>query len=444
MQEFLNIIKQAGVEYIQFCFQDYNGISRAKVIHSSALYNALAYGINFSTAIMSFNSLEQLINGHRYGSADGDFWAKPDLNTYVTLPYLSNTGSLLCNLVDKEGKPWTGCPRTLLQEVITKVEQYLNAKVWAAFEPEIMLFSKYGHDGPIVLIEERLFAPHDADLARCFLHDLVENLNLMKIEVEQISGEAAPAQHEINLKYQPLLKACDDLVYFRLALKALSRKHGIVATMMPKPLEKNPGNGLHLHFSFTDQVGKNLLTEDTDKYGLGLSKLAYAFIGGLLKHGPALIALGAPTVNSYKRFVPGVWAPTHISYGPANRSVLIRIPENRHSQHLEFRGADGCCNPYLFAAGILVAGLDGIMHSSDPGEPVREDMQLASQLHSTSIERIPLNLGEALEKLKADQVIRQALRPEIIDEYYALRFSEWSAYLQHVSQWEQQAYLNIY
>jgi glutamine synthetase len=262
----------------------------------------------------------------------------------------------------------------------------------------------------------------------------------------QNDHEDANGQFEINYTYEDCLTSCDHYIFFKMAAAEIASEMGLICSFMPKPFANRPGNGMHMHMSMSDGK-KNLFQDKKDKRGLDLSPMAYHFLGGLLKHGPALAAICAPTVNSYKRLVVGrsltgaTWAPAYISYGDNNRSSMVRIPGGR----LELRLPDGACNPYLATAAVIAAGMDGIAHKLDPGAPHNVNLYELSdaELKQEKISILPQNLHEALTALEKDKVIRDALGP-VADEFLRLKHMEWVEYMRHVSEWEIESYLEFF
>ena len=268
----------------------------------------------------------------------------------------------------------------------------------------------------------------------------------MEFDVYQIDHEDANGQFEINYTYTDALTSCDRYIFFKMAASEIAKEMGLVCSFMPKPFANRSGNGMHIHMSISD--GKsNLFADDTDEKNLGLSKLAYHFMGGLLAHAPALTAICAPTINSYKRLVVGrslsgaTWAPAYISYGDNNRSTMVRIPGGR----LELRLADGSCNPYLATAVAIAAGLDGIEKELHPGEPYNNNLYDLSdrELKDKGIQTLPQSLSQALDALESDEVITGALGV-LAEEFISLKRMEWVEYMRHVSEWEVKKYLEFF
>ncbi|MBU8917458.1 glutamine synthetase family protein [Bacillus sp. FJAT-29953] len=436
-EQVLDIVAKEKIEFIRVEFLDYAGVTRGRTIRPAQLEDAMEKGVNFSTAIMSFDTFDEYIPNPAYGPNDGDFFAVPDPSTFAILPYRKNTARMLCDLVDINGEPWHGCPRGALKRLLNEVETLLGGKMYMAFEQEAYLLKDQG--GQLVPADNsHCFSSEGADLQEDFIQDFVYSLEGMGVKTEQISSEYGPGQLEINLKYTNALKAADDQVTFMHLFKQIARDKGMVGTLMPKPFQHLAGSGLHVHISLYDEAGENLFEDPTDQRGLDMSEKAYQFIGGLLKHGSSLIAIGAPSVNSYKRMQPGSWAPAHICYGSGNRSVLVRIPEKRRARRFEYRGADGTCNPYLLAACLVASGLRGIQNQLDPGEPVDFDVSAVSefQLKERNISWVPRSLKEAVDHLAQDSVLAQTIGRSIWEEFIKIKRTEWDKYSRYVSEWE--------
>ncbi len=281
---------------------------------------------------------------------------------------------------------------------------------------------------------------------RAYLEKLSNVLRASGIDVYQIDHEDANGQFEINYTYTDCVTSCDHYIFFKMAASEIANEMGLVCSFMPKPFANRPGNGMHMHVSLSDGQ-KNLFQDKSDPQGLELSEMAYHFLGGLLAHAPALTALCAPTVNSYKRLVVGrsltgaTWAPAYISYGDNNRSTMVRIPKGR----LELRLGDGSCNPYLATAAVIAAGLDGIAKKTDPGAPRNVNLYEWSeaQLTEAGIGLLPQNLDAALDALQADSVICEALGP-VAGEFLKYKRMEWIEYMRFVSDWEIRQYLEFF
>lgn len=378
-----------------------------------------------------------------------DYMAVGDLDTLSLVPWQPGYARIVCD-GHVRGKPWDYDSRVTLKRQIERLKAQ-GLTFMTGLEPEFSLL-KRGVSGKIEPCDasDTLAKPcydyKGLSRARVFLDRLVESLTAVGIDVYQVDHEDANGQFEINYTYADCLTSCDRYVFFKMAAAEIANEMGMICSFMPKPFANRPGNGMHMHMSLWDGK-RNLFEDERDKRGLNLSTMAYHFLGGLLKHGPALAAVCAPTVNSYKRLVVGrsltgaTWAPAYISYGDNNRSSMVRVPGGR----LELRLPDGACNPYLATAAVIAAGMDGIARKLDPGEPHNVNLYELSEadLKKQKIAILPQNLHEALNALEKDKVIRDALGP-VVDEFLRLKGMEWVEYMRHVSEWEIDSYLEFF
>ncbi|MFP3390308.1 glutamine synthetase family protein [Brevibacillus sp. SIMBA_040] len=444
-EDVLGLVKREQIEFIRIEFLDYAGVTRGRTVRPAQLASAMEKGVNFSTAIMSFDCFDEYIPNPTYGANDGDFFAIPDPKTFAILPYRKNTARMLCDLVDANGDPWAGCPRNALKRLLSEVESQLGGKMYMAFEQEAYLLKEV--DEKIQPADNsHCFSTVGVDIQEEFVQDFVLSLEKMGVETEQISSEYGPGQLEINLKYTPALQATDNQVTFMHLFKQIAKDKGMIGTLMPKPFQHLAGSGLHVHISLFDEAGENLFEDTSDQRGLDMSEKAYHFIGGLLKHASSLIAIGAPSVNSYKRMQPGTWAPAHICYGSGNRSVLVRIPEKRRARRFEFRGADGTCNPYLLAACLVAAGLHGIQSRMEPGEPATTDVSKMSnaELKERGIGWVPRSLPEAISHLSEDTILAETIGRSIWEEFINIKRTESDKFNRYVSDWERKLFSNLF
>jgi glutamine synthetase len=299
--------------------------------------------------------------------------------------------------------------------------------------------------------------PHDrasyfdvsTDLASDVRKDMVVALTEMGITVEQAHHEVAIGQHEIDFRYADALTTADNAITFKFTLKAIAQRHGLHATFMPKPIEGINGSGMHTHQSFYRlDGGGNAFYDENDEYGL--SKVARQFIAGQLHHARGMSAVFAPIVNSYRRLVPGFEAPVYVSWARTNRSALIRVPATRQnksqSTRAELRCPDPACNPYLAFAVMLAAGIDGIERDLPLPEPVEENLYHFSEedLLRRNVATLPATLGEAVEEMQRDDVVREALGEHIFTHLVEAQKQEWDAFRKHVSEWERERYLELY
>ena len=428
------------VKYVLAQFVDIHGTAKTKAVPAAHFESILTTGAGFAGFAVSGLGIEP--NGP-------DYMAIGDLDTLTLVPWQPGYARIACDGHVKS-EPWPLDTRVVLKNQIKR----LNAKGYTFFtglEPEFSLLKKDA-SGQIIPTDPTDTLPKPCydykglSRNREFLETLTDSLRAVDVDVYQIDHEDANGQFEINYTFADCLTSADHYLLFKMAASEIANDLGMICSFMPKPFANRPGNGMHIHMSIGD--GKtNLFSDKSDKHGLELSKLAYQFLAGILAHAPALAAICAPTVNSYKRLVVGrsltgaTWAPAYISYGDNNRSSMVRIPHGR----LELRLPDGACNPYLATAGVLAAGLDGIERQLDPGEPRNVNLYEWSeaQLREAGIGLLPQNLHAALEALQADSVVCSALGP-LAAEFLKLKRMEWVEYMRHVSDWETKTYLEFF
>lgn len=285
------------------------------------------------------------------------------------------------------------------------------------------------------------------DLADNTRREIVNVLTKMGFEVEASHHEVAVGQHEIDFKYADVLKACDNIQIFKLVVKTIAREHGLYATFMAKPKFGIAGSGMHCNMSLFDKQGNNAFYDENDKRGMKLSEDAYYFLGGLMKHAYNYTAITNPTVNSYKRLVPGYEAPVYVAWAGSNRSPLIRVPASRGmGTRLELRSVDPTANPYLALAVLLEAGLDGIINKIEAPEPVEANIytMTVEERNAAGIVDLPSTLHNALKALQKDEVVQEALGDHIYTNFLEAKRIEWASYATFVSQWEIDNYLHNY
>ncbi|MFV9503718.1 MAG: type I glutamate--ammonia ligase [Oscillochloridaceae bacterium umkhey_bin13] len=438
-QALLRRVVEQRVAFINLQFTDVLGMVKNVTIPAGELEDALGHGVWFDGS-----SIEGFAR-----SVESDMYLVPDPATYALIPWDQHEGlataRLICNIYTPDGKPFTGDPRYVLANMARQAAA-LGYSFHVAPELEFFLF-KFDPSRPGVP------QPHDnagyfdvsTDLATLIRRQMVRALQGLEIAVETLHHEVAAGQHEIDLRYAEALQAADHTVTARLTLKAVAQHNGLYATFMPKPIAGINGSGMHVHQSLTDLVtGQNAFSDPNDPYGL--SATARHFLAGLLAHARGMCAILAPLVNSYKRLVPGFEAPVHISWGRTNRSALVRVPRiiaGRHqSTRLELRCPDPSCNPYLAYAVMLAAGLDGIKRKLPLNEATEEDLFHVDP-RARGLATLPSSLGAALEALREDEVIQQALGPNLLERFLDAKQQEWESYRAYVSQWEVERYLAI-
>ena len=331
----------------------------------------------------------------------------------------------------------------------------LAEKGWAlstGLEPEFSLL-KVAENGQMIPAEETdtlqkpCYDYKGITRSAAYLEKMTEALIEAGLDIYQIDHEDSNAQFEINYTYAGCLKTADDFIMFKMAASQIAHEMGMICSFMPKPFSNRPGNGMHMHMSITDGK-KNLFHDDSDETGHGLSELAYHFLAGILEHAPAICAIAAPTVNSYKRLVVNqsetgaTWAPSYISYGDNNRSTMVRIPYGR----LELRLPDGSCNPYLATAAVIAAGLDGVERKLKAGAGTRENLfaLTGDEVKKMGIGILPQTLHEAVDALEEDSIICDAIGQGVMKEFILLKRAEWLEYQRHVSDWEVNRYVQFF
>ncbi len=439
-EEAKKLFAEHDVKFVLAQFVDIHGSAKTKAVPVDHFDDILGAGAGFAGFAVWGLGIEP------HGP---DFMAVGDLNTVSLVPWQPGYARIACD-GHVTGKPWEYDTRVVLKQQVQRLKEQ-GLIFYTGLEPEFSLLKKDAN-GRIMPCDasDTLAKPcHDykgLSRVRGYLEKLVASMKAVGIDVYQIDHEDANGQFEINYTYADCLTSCDHYLLFKMAASEIANEMGLICSFMPKPFANRPGNGMHMHMSLGDGQ-RNLFADDSDPRGLGLSRLAYQFLGGILAHAPALAALCAPTVNSYKRLVVGrsltgaTWAPAYISYGDNNRSSMVRIPGGR----LELRLPDGGCNPYLATAAVIAAGLDGIEKDMDPGEPHNMNLYELSpaQLQAEGIGILPQNLHEALTALEGDRVLCEALGP-VAGEFLKLKHMEWVEYMRHVSDWEIDSYLEFF
>lgn len=440
METFLKQVAEDGVKFVCFQFTDVVGAVKSVDIPISRLESVLADGIWFDgSSVEGFARIQE-----------SDMRLVPDVSTYAVLPWSSEEtrrARIICDVYTPEGEPFPGDPRYVLKRQLARLEK----RGWlynVGTEPEFFLVKS--NDG-----ESLHPVPHDvggyfdfsaSDEAQQVRTRLMSALDQMGLEVEMGHHEVALGQHEIDFHFADALRTADNVVTLKYTVRALAAKHGLIATFMPKPFFGINGSGMHTHQSISDKDGKNIFYDANDTYML--SKEMYQFMAGQMAHARGLAALVAPTVNSYKRIVPGYEAPVYVCWAQINRSAMIRIPSQIGSGGVgvraELRFPDPSCNPYLAFAAMLAAGLDGIERSLDCPGPVNHlnifEMD-EDELLERGILQLPGSLQEALDSLTEDKVLIDALGKDTYDVFHRAKQAEWQAFSMQVTDWEIEQYL---
>jgi glutamine synthetase len=438
-QEVLEHCRRDNVAFVRLQFTEPYGAVKNVSIPVEELEKALDNELMFDgSSIRGFKRIEQ-----------SDMYFLPDPETYAVLPWrgteTARTARLICDVADPDGQAFAGDPRSNLKRVLKQAEQ-LGYTMQVGPEAEFFLFRLDGEGNPTV-------DPHDSasyfdvapmDKGEDCRRDIELTLQQMGFHLEAAHHEVAIGQHEIDFRHGDALSTADNLITFRMVVKVIAAQHGMHATFMAKPLHGENGSGMHVNQSLSRGDENAFLDESDD---LKLSKEAYSYIAGILGHLPAITAVANPTVNSYKRLLPGYEAPVYIAWSPGNRSAAIRVPAKRgRSTRIELRTPDPTANPYLALACMLQAGLDGIVNGHTPPAPVNRNIYDLTEEESVQfgITSLPHDLTKALDALEADAVMREALGEHIFSEYLRLKRDEWAAYNEQVHKWEIDQYMDRY
>ncbi len=437
-KEIVRMVKDGDVEFIRMQFTDIFGQLKNVAITASQIEKAVDNQIMIDgSSIEGFTRIQE-----------SDQVLHPDLDSFTILPWRpqqAKVARMICDVYNPDGTPFVGDPRGVLKKVLAKAEA-MGYSFNVGPECEFFLFQtdEKGAATTQTADEAGYFDLSPLDHGESTRREICLALEQMGFEIEASHHEVAAGQHEIDFKYADALKAADNIMTFKLAVKTLAQKNGLHATFMPKPVFGINGSGMHTNMSlFKD--GKNIFADPSDKRGL--SKEAYAFIAGILTHVQGMAAITNPIVNSYKRLVPGYEAPCYLAWSASNRSALIRIPAARgQATRVELRCPDPTCNPYLALAVCLAAGLDGIEKGMTPPEEVTENifaMDEATRV-AKGIDSLPGSLAEAVDAMEKDALISETLGTHVATQYIAGKKKEWDAYRTHVSAWETARYLVTY
>ncbi|HYK30218.1 MAG TPA: glutamine synthetase family protein [Streptosporangiaceae bacterium] len=439
-----------GLELVRFLYADHGGIIRAKAVAAEFLEERVASGIGHTVAMMAMSMLDSLQPVAGMGPV-GEVRIKPDPSTLVALPYAPGAAAMLADLVQQDGTPWEACARTFLKQAIKALadEGYAMS---AAFEPEFTLGRREpdpagGPDRLVPADDSLCYSATGFHLAHEYAMELVRALNEQGLRVEHYYPELGHGQQEVSIRHAPALRAADNHVLYRETVRGVAFRRGMWASLAPKPIPDQAGNGTHLHASLTDVAddgspgGAQVFADPNDRYGL--SATGYHFIGGVLAHMPALVALTCGSVNSYRRLQPQFWSSAYSCYGMDNREAAVRIcsplrGDESSSINLELKPSDSSANPYLALGGFIYAGLDGMQRKLDPGEPISVDPATMSQAEREAMgaRRLPQTLTEALDALAADELLMGAMGPLRSAAYLAVKRSEAVAFAEHDAAWE--------
>jgi len=437
-EDLIREVHEKKIDIIWLQFTDILGFPKLVEISSKMLPKVLSEGIAFDgSSIEGFARIEE-----------SDMLLKPNTETFSVLPWtLENDikiGKIVCDVYLDENTPFEGDPRFRLKKVLKEAASN-GYFMQNGVEEEFFLFKlKDGNPSTELVSKGSYFEMLPEDVGEKTRALIAKALEEMGFEIETSHHEVSPSQHEIDFKYADPVTTADRIITFKIAAKTIALINGLYATFMPKPLFGVNGSGAHTNISLIDENGNNLFFDKNEEFEL--SHIARYFIGGIFKHIDAITAIANPTVNSYKRIVPGFEAPVYVSWAVKNRSALIRIPQaNEKTKRIEFRSSDPTANPYLLFTVILKAGLDGINNKIDPGEPANEvNIFEENEKFPNKFRTLPATLKEAIEALKKDDVIIEALGSQIAQKYIEAKEAEWDEYRIAVTDWEINKILPLY
>jgi glutamine synthetase len=430
-EEIEAVCRERGIRLIRFLYCDNGGVIRGKATHIDRLADRMRTGIGLTVAMQAMNSLDQLQEVEGMGPV-GEIRLVPDPDTFTILPYAPNAAAMLVDHARLDREPYEAGPRNFLRRISDGLA-----------ERGMVLSIAVENEWSLARIEDGRYAPVDQSL--CFstvgfataaevTEALVSALEQQGIAVEQYYPELGHGQQELSVAPRPAVRAADTQILVRESIRGIATKFGLVASLAPKPWPDQAGNGGHFHFSLWDSgMDRNLFHDPDGRFGL--STTAERFIAGVLAHMPGLLALTAPSFNSYQRLLPEHWSSAYVCWGPDNREASIRVPSTfwgmeRESTNLELKPTDASCNPYLAFGGLIAAGLDGIDREFEPPEPIDVDPATLSDQdrEDRGAHRYPTTLGEAIEAMEGDEVLLGALGDLLSRSYLAVRRSEWEAY----------------
>lgn len=434
--ELLEEVKKQGIKYIRLQITDINGTLKNVEIPSTQLESSLNYGTMFDGS-----SIEGLVRIN-----ESDMLLKPDIETFTVLPWTverEKVGRFICDIYTPEGTHFIGDPRYVLKKVINEMKEF-GYSPYAGPEPEFFILPRDEKSRDPLLIpldKGGYFDLLPIDLGERVRKSMVETLQGMGIKVEAAHHEVANSQHEIDFRYDYALKTADNIQTFKLVVRTIALLNGLWATFMPKPFFGMNGSGMHTHLSIFKE-GINIFYDKNKPYEI--SDEMKWFIGGLFQHIDAITALANPTINSYKRLVPGYEAPVNVAWSVVNRSALVRIPMTRgDGTRLELRSPDPTANPYLLLASIFAAGLEGIKNKVEPPQPVDGNIYEMGKKEKDdkNIRYLPSSLQESLSIFKKDELIRRVLGEHIFSKFVEMKEREIEEYRIAVTDWEVKRYI---
>jgi glutamine synthetase len=440
VQKALKQLEKDGIEFVTLQFTDLLGVIKEVIKPVEELEGAASHGVWFDgSSVEGFARIQE-----------SDLFLKPDLTTYAVVPWLTEEGKtarFICDIYSADGEPFEGDPRFVLKKAAAEAAKE-GFEYNVGPEPEFYLFKADGENRTVPMDYGSYFdlSSHQGYKV---IKQILGALESFGITVEASHHEVGFGQYEIDFNYGPCLAVADKVLTLKYCAKKIAQMHNLHATFMPKPIMGKAGSGMHVHQSlFNIESKTNAFYDGNQKYNL--SKTAFNFIAGQIKHINGMCAILCPIVNSYKRLVSGFEAPVYVTWAGMNRSALLRVPKwfkaKPEAARIELRNPDPTCNPYLAFAVMLNAGLDGIRNNLQPPEPVEENIYELD--HESRLERkidlLPTSLADAIEALKNDPLLRETLGEHLFERYIDVKMREWSEFKQQVTPWELETYLDIF
>jgi len=424
----IEMVNSNDIERIRLLYTDNASIPRGRIHKAEDIESLMENGTNITSGMQSFNALDHLTSDGTFGPV-GEVRMVPDPETFRILPYAEDTALMLCDLHEPAGGPWEADPRVQLQRFLDDIAED-GYTPNAAFENEFYL-TRETEEGTVPFDQTYCFAPAGMHTAEPIINDMMDALEAQQMGISAYYPEYGPGQQELVIDHAKGARPADNQILYRETIKAVAYDNEVGATLAPKPFPELPGNGCHMHLSLW-QDGENALADPDGEPPFYLGDRGRHFIGGVMEHLPALVALTAPTVDSYSRLQPGMWASAYTIWGFDNREAAVRVPSTdkttgSDATRIELKSSDNTSNPYLALLGLLAAGMDGIDRELDPGEPTNTDPGALSDAERADrgIEPLPDNLGEAVSELESDDVLRDAMGDLLHDSYVEVKRSEW-------------------
>ncbi|HJO95627.1 MAG TPA: glutamine synthetase family protein [Victivallales bacterium] len=432
LDEVSNLLINNSIKLIRFLYCDNSSIIRGKAATDKTFDASKKAGIGLTVAQQAVNMFDQLQPVEGFQPVR-EVRLVPDLQSLKILPYAENTAAVMCDLMTSENKSWAACQRYFIKRMISSFEHH-GYKIQAAFENEFCLYKQNDNGDCIPLDHSQCFSSISMASASKIINEIINALEKQNIQVEFYYPECSFGQHEISIHYSDPLTAADNQIWFRETVRSVAENHGLKASFSPKPDKDSAGNGSHIHLSIWDlENNRNLLFDKDEKYQL--SKIGRNFTAGILAHTPALLALTAPSVNSYRRLKPFSWSSAYTCWGPENREATVRLIQpssldNKDNINLEYKPSDPSNNPYLALGSLIAAGLDGIINDLHPGSPTLYDPATFTdeERMKLNIYRYPETLNTALKELNKDTVLQNALGCELLKVFTAVRQSEYDIF----------------